>query len=60
MKDLEIRGIAVRVTKYKAIIFEDGQNEITEKVAEDIAVYLKLEGFIEKDEFPVEIIKGNQ
>tara|TARA_R100000458_G_C8277395_1_gene252897 strand:+ start:2412 stop:2591 length:180 start_codon:yes stop_codon:yes gene_type:complete len=56
MKDLEIRGIIVRVTKYKAMIFDEHDN-ITQKIAEDIAIYLKEEGFIEKDEFPIEIIK---
>lgn len=59
MKDLEIHGVKIRVTKYKAMIFDEHDN-ITDKVAEGIATYLKEEGFMEKDEFPVEIIKINQ
>ena len=56
MKDLEIHGVVVRVTKYKAIIFDEHGN-MTDQTAEGIALYLREEGFIEKDECPVEIIK---
>lgn len=56
MKDLEVGGIPLRVTKYKIMIFDE-QNKVTPKVAEAIAIYVRAEGFIEKDEFPIEIIK---
>tara|TARA_R100000808_G_C2146685_1_gene154625 strand:- start:2668 stop:2844 length:177 start_codon:yes stop_codon:yes gene_type:complete len=56
MKDLEVGGIALRVTKYKVMIFDE-RDEVTPEIAEAIAIYIKEEGFIEKDEFPIEIIK---
>ena len=56
MKDLEVNGIKIRVTKYKVIIYDDDDN-IDADQAEVIATYLRDEGFIKKDEFPVEIIK---
>jgi hypothetical protein len=56
MKDLEINGIKVRVTKYKVMIYDDSDKVGVEQ-AEIIALYLRDEGFMEKDEFPIEIIK---
>ena len=56
MKDLEINGIKVRVTKYKVTIYDDS-NKVGIEQAETIAIYLRDEGFIKKDEFPIEIIK---
>ena len=56
MRDLVLSGIKVRVTKYKVIVYDD-KNNVTERVVENIALYLKNEGFIKKDEFPIEIIK---
>ncbi len=55
MKDMEIKGVKIRVTKYKVIIF-DPDKKIGEKEATTIALYLRDEGFIKKDEFPIEII----
>tara|TARA_Y100000593_G_scaffold89077_1_gene172501 strand:- start:2344 stop:2523 length:180 start_codon:yes stop_codon:yes gene_type:complete len=57
MKNLELHGIKIRVTKYKVTIFDDGKNKIGVEQAEVIAHYLKNEGFIEKDEIPIEIIR---
>jgi len=59
MKDLEINGIKVRVTKYKVTIYDDG-NKVGVEQAETIAIYLRDEGFIKKDEFPIEIIKPEE
>ena len=56
MKDLEIKGIRVRVTKYKVMIYDDN-NDIDQNKAAAIALYLRDEGFMKKDEFPIEIIK---
>ena len=56
MKNLEIYGIKVRVTKYKVTIYDDS-NKVGVEQAEIIAIYLRDEGFIKKDEFPIEIIK---
>lgn len=56
MKNLELNGIKVRVTKYKVQIFEENKR-ITEEQAENIAIYLKEEGFIKKEEIAVEIIQ---
>jgi hypothetical protein len=59
MKDLEINGIRVRVTKYKVTIYDDN-DKIGVEQAEAIAIYLRDEGFIKKDEFPIEIIKTEE
>jgi len=56
MKNLEINGIKVRVSKYKVTIYDD-DDKIGQEQAETIATYLRDEGFIKKDEFPIEIIK---
>ena len=56
MKNLEINGIKVRVTKYKVTIYDE-HDKVGVEQAEVIAVYLRDEGFIKKDEFPIEIIK---
>ncbi|MAH45254.1 hypothetical protein CMI37_05460 [Candidatus Pacearchaeota archaeon] len=56
MKNLELNGIKVRVTKYKIQIFEE-KKRITEEQAANIAIYLKEEGFIKKEEIAVEIIQ---
>ena len=56
MKDLELNGIRVRVTKYKVIIY-DNDDKMGIEQAQVIASYLRDEGFIKKDEFPIEIIK---
>ncbi|MAF43670.1 MAG: hypothetical protein CMI54_05820 [Parcubacteria group bacterium] len=58
MKDLEVNGTRVRVTKYKVMIYDE-HDKIKEKEAKLIAIYLRNEGFIKKDEFPVEIIRPN-
>jgi len=57
MKDLELNGVKIRVTKYKITIFESEDNQVGVEQAETIAYYLRSEGFIEKDEIPIEIIK---
>ena len=59
MKNLEINGIKVRVTKYKVTIYDE-HDKIEVEQAETIATYLRDEGFIKKDEFPIEIIKPQQ
>lgn len=58
MKDLEVKGITVRLTKYKLIIL-DKDDDVKDSDAENIAQYLYDEGFIKKDNFPVEIINPN-
>lgn len=58
MKDLEVNGFTVRLTKYKLTILDRGK-EVTEEDAVNIAQYLWDEGFIKKDNFPVEIIKAD-
>ena len=56
MTELTVKGFDVRVTRYKLIIYEDPDNEVTKEIAAMIAQYLWEEGFIKKDDFPVEII----
>jgi|TARA_Y100000356_G_scaffold70253_1_gene57853 hypothetical protein len=56
MNELVINGKTVRLTKYKLMIF-DPKDEVSEEDAANIAMYLYEEGFIKKDNFPVEIIK---
>ena len=56
MIELAIKGINVRITKYKLIIYENPSKPVEQKDAESIAQYLWEEGFIKKDDFPVEII----
>ena len=51
-----VNGTTVRLTKYKLMIF-DARDDISEEDAASIAMYLFDEGFIKKDNFPVEIIK---
>lgn len=51
-----VNGRTVRLTKYKLMIF-DPKDEVSEEDAANIAMYLYEEGFIKKDNFPVEIIK---
>jgi len=58
MKNLEVNGFTVRLTKYKLTILDRGK-EVTEEDAVNIAQYLWDEGFIKKDNFPVEIIKAD-
>ena len=58
MHNLEVNGTKVRVTKYKVIIYE-GKEEVTEEIAANIAVYLKSEGFIKREEIAVEIVPSN-
>ena len=57
MKSLSINGFNVRLTKYKLIIYEEESKECTHGDAQIIAQYLWEEGFIGKDNFPVEIIQ---
>jgi hypothetical protein len=52
-----MNGFNVRLTKYKLIIYEEQSKECTEKDAQIIAQYLWEEGFINKDNFPVEIVQ---
>lgn len=59
MRDLEVKGISVRVTKYKVMIYDE-HDKITQEEAVAIAIYLRDEGFIKKDEFPIEIIKSDE
>jgi hypothetical protein len=54
--ELTIKGVNVRVTKYKLIIYEFPAKPVTHEDAASIAQYLWEEGFIKKDDFPVEII----
>ena len=56
MKDMVINGVDVRLTKYKLIIF-DAEDTVSEEDATSVAMYLYEEGFIKKNNFPVEIIK---
>lgn len=56
MIDLVIKGYRARLTKYKLIIYEEADKRITNEVAWAIAQYLHKEGFIKKNDFPVEII----
>lgn len=56
MIDLVIKGYRVRLTKYKLVIYEGVDKKITNEVAWAIAQYLHKEGFIKKNDFPVEII----
>jgi hypothetical protein len=46
----------VRLTKYKLIIYEYPDKEVKSEDAASVAHYLWDEGFIKKDDFPVEII----
>ncbi len=59
MKNMVINGVTVRLTKYKLMIF-DPKDDLSEDDAANIAMYLYEEGFIKKDDFPVEIIKPSQ
>lgn len=56
MTEFEVNGSRVRLTKYKLIIY-DTKDEITDQDAISIFQYLFDEGFIKKDNFPVEIVK---
>ena len=58
MKDMVINGFDVRLTKYKLMIF-DAKDSVSEEDPANVALYLYEEGFIKKDNFPVEIIKLN-
>ena len=55
MENVDFNGRKVSVLKYKIRIF-DPDNTLTEKEAINVASYLFKEGFISKQEFPVEII----
>lgn len=57
VRDLEVNGLKLRLTKYKLIIYEEADKEVSEKDAQVIAQYLWEEGFIKKEEFPVEILR---
>lgn len=52
-----MNGLKVRLTKYKLIIYEEVDKEVSDHEAQVIAQYLYQEGFIKKDEFPVEILR---
>ena len=54
---LVMNGLKVRLTKYKLIIYEEADKEVSDHEAQVIAQYLYQEGFIKKDEFPVEILR---
>ena len=56
MHNLDVNGVKVRVTKYKVIIYEGKNSQISEETAANIALYLKNEGFIKKEEIAVEIV----
>ena len=53
MTELTVKGFNVRLTKYKLMINEEPNNEVTQESATMIAQYLWEEGFIKKDDFPV-------
>ena len=57
MRDLSINGLKIRLTKYKLTIYEEVGENVSEKDAQVIAQYLWEEGFIKKEEFPVEILR---
>ncbi|SVB40956.1 uncharacterized protein METZ01_LOCUS193810 [marine metagenome] len=59
MKRLEVNGFEVRLTKYKLMIL-DNEGKLKDKEAYSIAQYLYDEGFIKKDNFPVEIITSEE
>ena len=59
MKSLEVHGFTVKLSKYKLIILDEKEN-LTDEEAVGIAQYLYDEGFIKKDNFPVEIINPNE
>ena len=59
MKRLEVNGFKVRLTKYKLMIL-DNEGKLKDKEAYGIAQYLYDEGFIKKDNFPVEIITSEE
>tara|TARA_Y100000310_G_scaffold317752_1_gene370988 strand:+ start:740 stop:922 length:183 start_codon:yes stop_codon:yes gene_type:complete len=59
MKELKVKGIMVKLTKYKLIILDKTDVAVTQDDAVNIAQYLYDEGFIKKDNFPVEIIDPN-
>ena len=58
MKRLEVKGFKVKLTKYKLMIFD--QDNLGDDDAYRIAQYLYDEGFIKKDNFPVEIIEPEE
>jgi hypothetical protein len=60
MKHLEIKGFKIKLTKYKLIIFDREEGGLKDNDAYTIAQYLYDEGFIEKDNFPVEIMPSDQ
>ena len=55
MENINFNGVHVSILKYKVRIF-DPKNEISEEQAVSIVSYLFKEGFISKQEFPVEIV----
>ena len=57
MENVNFNGLEICVLKYKVIIL-DPEDKVNEKEATRIASYLFKEGFISKQEFPVEIVKG--
>ena len=57
VRDLAINGLKIRLSKYKLTIYEEADKEVSEKDAQVIAQYLWEEGFIKKEEFPVEILR---
>jgi DNA repair ATPase RecN len=57
VRELVMNGLKVRLTKYKLIIYEEVDKEVSDHEAQVIAQYLYQEGFIKKDEFPVEILR---
>ena len=59
MKHLEVHGFRVKLTKYKLMIV-DKDGDISDQDAYLIAQYLYDEGFIKKDNFPVEIIDSEE
>lgn len=59
MRRMEVNGFKVRLTKYKLMILDD-EGELKDEEAYGIAQYLYDEGFIKKDNFPVEIIASDE
>jgi hypothetical protein len=55
VENINFNGVHISILKYKVRIF-DPENKISEEQAVSIVSYLFKEGFISKQEFPVEIV----
>ena len=59
MERINLNGVKVKISKYKVTIY-DPDDSLTHQEAKKIATYLFREGFINKTEFPVEIINESE